>query len=167
MRWKSETHSQCELGSTLQPDYTQWKRGGGCAELLRLGNEADGFHRNEGAATPVTTLAPLMERLGMRRESNLVENEWFKGEWGSELDTYARRECRARQGLRGHPATIIRGTPARLRTARRGTRRSAANRRRPNEVVAPAATAVPSTRSSPRRRQSGECLNGRERTANP
>jgi RimJ/RimL family protein N-acetyltransferase len=26
-----------------------------------------------------------MERLGMRREAHLVENEWVKGEWTDEL----------------------------------------------------------------------------------
>jgi RimJ/RimL family protein N-acetyltransferase len=28
----------------------------------------------------------LCERLGMRREAVLVENEWFKGEWTDEVD---------------------------------------------------------------------------------
>ncbi|SIR53711.1 GNAT family N-acetyltransferase [Microbacterium sp. RURRCA19A] len=28
----------------------------------------------------------LAERLGMRREAHLVENEWFKGRWSDELD---------------------------------------------------------------------------------
>jgi len=28
----------------------------------------------------------LCERLGMRREAHLVDNEWFKGEWSSETD---------------------------------------------------------------------------------
>lgn len=28
----------------------------------------------------------LCERLGMRREATLVENEWFKGEWSDEAD---------------------------------------------------------------------------------
>jgi RimJ/RimL family protein N-acetyltransferase len=28
----------------------------------------------------------LCERLGMRREATLVENEWFKGEWSDEVD---------------------------------------------------------------------------------
>jgi RimJ/RimL family protein N-acetyltransferase len=29
--------------------------------------------------------AAVMERLGMRLEAHLVENEWVKGEWQSEL----------------------------------------------------------------------------------
>ena len=28
----------------------------------------------------------LAERVGMRREAHLVENEWFKGEWSDEID---------------------------------------------------------------------------------
>uniref|UniRef100_UPI0034E965F1 GNAT family N-acetyltransferase n=1 Tax=Enterococcus faecium TaxID=1352 RepID=UPI0034E965F1 len=28
----------------------------------------------------------LAERLGMRREAHLVENEWFKGRWSDEVD---------------------------------------------------------------------------------
>ena len=28
----------------------------------------------------------LCERLQMRQEANLIENEWFKGEWSSEID---------------------------------------------------------------------------------
>ncbi len=28
----------------------------------------------------------VVERLGMRLEAHLVENEWFKGEWSDELD---------------------------------------------------------------------------------
>lgn len=33
-----------------------------------------------------TASARLAERLGMRLEARLVENEWFKGRWGDELD---------------------------------------------------------------------------------
>ena len=29
--------------------------------------------------------ARVLEKLGMRREAQLVENEWVKGEWQSEL----------------------------------------------------------------------------------
>ena len=29
--------------------------------------------------------ARVLEKLGMRREAHLVENEWVKGEWQSEL----------------------------------------------------------------------------------
>jgi RimJ/RimL family protein N-acetyltransferase len=44
--------------------------------------------------------AQLMERLGMRREAHLVENEYVKGEWTDEL-IYAMldREWQARHRL--------------------------------------------------------------------
>ena len=29
--------------------------------------------------------ARVLEKLGMRREAHLIENEWVKGEWQSEL----------------------------------------------------------------------------------
>jgi RimJ/RimL family protein N-acetyltransferase len=41
-----------------------------------------------------TASRALLERLGMRQEANLIENEWIKGELTSEVD-YAvlAREC--------------------------------------------------------------------------
>jgi RimJ/RimL family protein N-acetyltransferase len=30
--------------------------------------------------------AAVLKRLGMRHEAHLVQNEWFKGEWGDEDD---------------------------------------------------------------------------------
>jgi RimJ/RimL family protein N-acetyltransferase len=99
MRWVSETHRQGEIGFTFHPDY----HGKGYASeaaraMLRLGFEEAGFHRVEGRCDARNDAsARLMERLGMRREAHLVENEWFKGEWGSEL-VYAilDREWKAR-----------------------------------------------------------------------
>jgi RimJ/RimL family protein N-acetyltransferase len=45
-----------------------------------------GFHRVIGR-TEARNLASarVLEKLGMRREAHLVENEWVKGEWQSEL----------------------------------------------------------------------------------
>jgi RimJ/RimL family protein N-acetyltransferase len=55
--------------------------------LLRLGFDELGLHRivarlderNESSAK-------LARRLGMRQEARLVHNEFFKGEWSTELD---------------------------------------------------------------------------------
>jgi RimJ/RimL family protein N-acetyltransferase len=44
-----------------------------------------------------TASARLAERLGMRLEAHLVENEWYKGRWGDELD-YAILSREWRQG---------------------------------------------------------------------
>ncbi|HYH88211.1 MAG TPA: GNAT family N-acetyltransferase [Solirubrobacteraceae bacterium] len=62
--------------------------------------ESYGLHRVSGRleARNVAS-ARVLERLGMRREAHLVENEWVKGEWQSEL-VYAllEREWRALSG---------------------------------------------------------------------
>jgi len=42
----------------------------------------------------------VLEKLGMRREAHLVENEWVKGEWQSEL-VYAMLACEWRGGSAG------------------------------------------------------------------
>jgi RimJ/RimL family protein N-acetyltransferase len=43
--------------------------------------------------------ARLMERLGMRREAHLIENEFVKGEWADELIfAMLDREWQARAG---------------------------------------------------------------------
>lgn len=87
MRWASEEHQQGDIGFIFHPDF----HGKGYAreaarEMLRLGFEQVGFHRIEGRCDARNTAsARLMERLGIRREANLIENEWFKGDWGSEL----------------------------------------------------------------------------------
>jgi RimJ/RimL family protein N-acetyltransferase len=45
-----------------------------------------GFHRVYGRLEARNTAsARVLEKLGMRREGLLVENEWVKGEWQSEL----------------------------------------------------------------------------------
>ena len=45
-----------------------------------------GLHRVIGRLEPRNVgSARVLEKLGMRREAHLVENEWVKGEWQSEL----------------------------------------------------------------------------------
>ena len=86
LRWVSETHGQGDIGFIFHPDY----QGRGYAseaarEMLRIGFGAIGLHRIVGRCDARNAAsAKLMERLSMRREAHLVENEWFKGEWGSE-----------------------------------------------------------------------------------
>jgi len=92
---------QGEIGFIFHPDH----QGSGYATeaaraLLALAFEAYGLHRVSGRleARNVAS-ARVLERLGMRREAHLVENEWVKGEWQSEL-VYAllEREWRALSG---------------------------------------------------------------------
>ena len=83
----SRTHLQGEIGYVLHPDHS----GRGYAReaalvLMRLGFEELGLHRIFGRCDARnTSSARLMERLGMRREAHLRENEYVKGEWTDEL----------------------------------------------------------------------------------
>ncbi|HET6850415.1 MAG TPA: GNAT family protein [Gaiellales bacterium] len=87
LMYRSEQHRQGEIGFVLHPDH----QGQGFAreaarEMLRLGFEQLGLHRIVGRLEPRNEAsARLLERLGMRREAHLIENEWVKGEWQSEL----------------------------------------------------------------------------------
>ncbi|MDQ3613655.1 MAG: GNAT family N-acetyltransferase [Chloroflexota bacterium] len=84
---RSEEHRQGEIGYVFHPDH----QGRGYATeamqaLLDCGFQTGGFHRIYGRCDARNfPSARLMERLGMRREAHFVENEWFKGVWGSEF----------------------------------------------------------------------------------
>jgi RimJ/RimL family protein N-acetyltransferase len=103
LMWVSREHADGEIGFLFHPDH----HGRGYAQeaarvLLELGFAELGLHRLTGRVDARN--APsirLMERLGMRREAHLVENEFIKGEWTDEL-VYAmlRREWEARGGQR-------------------------------------------------------------------
>ena len=86
----SELHRQCEIGYVFDP---AWSGRGYATEATALAVEI-GFsvlqahrvsarldHRNGSSRR-------LLERLGMRREAHLRENEFVKGEWTDE-DVYA------------------------------------------------------------------------------
>jgi RimJ/RimL family protein N-acetyltransferase len=87
LQWVSEQHKQGELGFIVHPRH----QGRGYAteaarELLRFAFETFGLHRVTGTLEPRNAAsARVLEKLGMRREAHLVENEWVKGEWQSEL----------------------------------------------------------------------------------
>jgi RimJ/RimL family protein N-acetyltransferase len=83
----SEGHSQGELGFVVHPAH----QGRGYATeasrpLLDFAFGAAGLHRVVGR-TEARNIASarVLEKLGMRREAHLIENEWVKGEWQSEL----------------------------------------------------------------------------------
>jgi len=85
--WQSEVHRGAEIGFVFHPDH----QGRGYAResaqaLLRLAFAELGLHRVTGRldARNIAS-AGLLERLGMRREAHLIENEWVKGEWTDEL----------------------------------------------------------------------------------
>jgi RimJ/RimL family protein N-acetyltransferase len=82
----SATHRQAEIGYLFHPE----AQGRGFATeaarvLLTLAFEELKSHRVMARldARNVASAA-LLERLGMRREAHLVENEWVKGEWTDE-----------------------------------------------------------------------------------
>ncbi len=84
--WVSQEHQMGEIGYVLKPD----QRGHGyatemAAAVMQLGFETLGLHRVIGRLDARNTAsAGVLERLGMRHEALLVENEWVKGEWASE-----------------------------------------------------------------------------------
>jgi RimJ/RimL family protein N-acetyltransferase len=83
----STEHGQGEIGFVVHPDH----QGHGYAteaarRLLRVAFEDVGLHRVVGRLEARNApSARVLEKLGMRREAHLVENEWVKGEWQSEV----------------------------------------------------------------------------------
>jgi RimJ/RimL family protein N-acetyltransferase len=77
---------QGEIGFMFHPDH----QGRGyateaCRAVLRIAFGAYDLHRVFGRLEPRNTAsARVLEKLGMRREALLRENEWVKGEWQSE-----------------------------------------------------------------------------------
>jgi RimJ/RimL family protein N-acetyltransferase len=96
--WASAEHRQAEIGFAFHPDH----HGRGYATeaataLLALAFDGLKAHRAVGRLEARNTAsARVLERLGMRKEAHLVENEHVKGEWQSEV-IYAllEREWRA------------------------------------------------------------------------
>jgi RimJ/RimL family protein N-acetyltransferase len=97
-------HRQGEIGFIFEPAH----QGRGYATeasraLLDHAFEHYGLHRVFGRLEPRNAAsARVLEKLGMRREAHLIENEWVKGEWQSEA-VYAllAREWAAANAARG------------------------------------------------------------------
>lgn len=83
----SAEHRGGEIGWVLHPGHGGH---GFATEAARAGLElmfGAGLHRVVARVDARNTPSlRLCERLGMRREAVLVENEWFKGEWSDEVD---------------------------------------------------------------------------------
>ena len=93
-------HRQGEIGFTFHPDH----QGHGYATeaaraVLRIAFEDYDLHRVYGRLEPRNAAsARVLEKLGMRLEGLLRENEWVKGEWQSEaIYALLAQEWRARE----------------------------------------------------------------------
>jgi RimJ/RimL family protein N-acetyltransferase len=84
---RSVDQGQGEIGFVIHPAYQgQGLAAEGARELLKVGFDGLGLHRIYGRCDGRNAAsAKLMERLGMRREAHLIENEMVKGEWTDEL----------------------------------------------------------------------------------
>lgn len=86
--FRSAQHRSGEVGWVLHPAYA----GRGLATeaahaVLHLAFDTLGLHRVVARVdTRNDASLRLCERLGMRREAHLVENEWFKGGWSDEIN---------------------------------------------------------------------------------
>jgi RimJ/RimL family protein N-acetyltransferase len=107
LQWHDNDYRQGEVGFIVHPDH----QGRGYATeaaraVLRIGFEEVRLHRIVGRTEARNVAsARVLERLGMRREAHLIENEYVKGEWQSEL-VYALldREWAAALGAAGAAA---------------------------------------------------------------
>jgi RimJ/RimL family protein N-acetyltransferase len=96
-------HRQGEIGFILHPDHQGRGYATEAAEaMLELAFETYDLHRVVGRLEPRNTAsARVLERLGMRKEAHLLENEWVKGEWQSEaIYAILAREWRQARGRR-------------------------------------------------------------------
>ena len=102
LHWASEPHRQGELGFVIHSRH----QGRGYATeasrpILAFAFETLGLHRVVGRLEPRNVgSARVLEKLGMRREAHLLENDWVKGEWQSEL-VYALLDREWRDGSPG------------------------------------------------------------------
>ncbi|MER5335524.1 GNAT family protein [Micromonospora sp. NPDC002717] len=85
--WHSRVHASGELGYAVNPAFGGHGYATEAARaLLRLGFEDLGLHRVVARVDERNDpSARLARRLGMRQEARLVENEFFKGGWSTEL----------------------------------------------------------------------------------
>jgi len=99
--WHSAEHRGGEVGYVINPDHAgQGYASEAAAALLRLAFDGLGLHRIIGRIDARNDAsAGVLRRIGMRQEAVLVENEWFKGEWTTEIDfAILEHEWRALRG---------------------------------------------------------------------
>jgi RimJ/RimL family protein N-acetyltransferase len=88
LAWHSREHGRGEIGYVFHPDHG----GRGYATeamhaILHLGFDDLGLHRVIARIDARNDASGrVCERLAMRAEAHLIQNEWFKGEWTDEVD---------------------------------------------------------------------------------
>lgn len=84
--WTSRQHRQGEIGYVLNRAHHGHGYAAEAARpLLELGFNGLGLHRIAGRLDARNTAsARVLEKLHMRREATLIDNEYVKGEWTSE-----------------------------------------------------------------------------------
>lgn len=85
--WRSQEHRQGEVGYIVHPEHEgHGYATEGARAMLALGFDELGLHRIVGRIDGRNDAsARVLERLGMRREAQLVENELVKGVWTDEV----------------------------------------------------------------------------------
>lgn len=81
-------HQQAEIGYIIHPDHAGrgYATEAGCV-LMRIAFQDLGLHRVVGRLDARNSASGrVLEKLGMRQEAHLVENEFVKDEWQSEID---------------------------------------------------------------------------------
>ncbi|MBW4077611.1 MAG: GNAT family N-acetyltransferase [Acidobacteria bacterium] len=108
LRWGDNEHRQGEIGGSLHPDF----HGRGIAsevyrELLEVGFIDYDLHRIVGRCDGRNRASiRSLEKVGLRQEAHLVENEFVKGEWTDEVilailqDTWRQRTTGDTKGQR-------------------------------------------------------------------
>jgi RimJ/RimL family protein N-acetyltransferase len=88
LAWHSREHSGGEIGYMFSP--TAASHGYATEAMhavLHLGFDDLGLHRLMARIDARNAASiGVCERLGMRQEALLIQNEWFKGEWTDEVD---------------------------------------------------------------------------------
>lgn len=96
--WHSAQHGHGEIGYVLHPDFHgQGYATEAAGALLALAFDGLGLRRVTARIdqdNPAS--ARVLTKIGMRQEAVLIENEWFKGRWSTEVDfAILAREWRA------------------------------------------------------------------------
>ncbi len=85
--YRSSQHRRGEIGYTIAPRF--WGQGfakEGATALLKIGFELLELHRLEGQCDARNLAsARVLQKIGMREEAHLRENEFVKGEWTDTL----------------------------------------------------------------------------------